>query len=213
MLKNFLRRSGKSHGKKRGAVFQTVDVGAGTGEWIKKKARRFPSRTYVAVDPQYSLAKSLSFLLLYPSVRKRVKLKTQLLSKRGVVVEPKTLVAFLKTMVKRKQKTKNFNIDMPTLPFEDYTFEFLFMNISRLLLPNGKIYVKSEMQSKLGQLKRLAERYGLKVSAVKPLPEMPVASLRTATMRALVKKGQHPIYSLVITYGLKKARKDTSNQH
>src|SRR3989344_796445 len=204
MLKIFSRRTGKSSGKKRGAIFQTVDVGSGIGEWTSKQAERFPSRTYVAVDPLYSLGKGAPF------IRKMIKR----LSKKGVKVEPRTLEDFLKTMIKRKQKARNFNIDMPTHPFELYNFEFLFENISRVLFPNGKIFVKSEMHTKLRKLRELAKRYSLRVSAIKSFPRIPVESLRTGAMKLIAEdsiqspeKKTYQIYSLVITYGLKKARK------
>ena len=141
------------------------------------------------------------------------------LSKKGVKVEPRTLEDFLKTMIKRKQKARNFNIDMPTHPFELYNFEFLFENISRVLFPNGKIFVKSEMHTKLRKLRELAKRYSLRVSAIKSLPRIPVESLRTGAMKLIAEdsiqspeKKTYQIYSLVITYGLKKARKDFDNQ-
>ena len=208
-LKKFFGGFYKGATKKRGAIFQTVDVGSGTGEWVRKQAERFPSRTYVATDPLYSLGKRV------PTVRELVKG----LSKKGVRVEPKTLTGFLKTMIKRKQKARNFNIDMPTHPFELYNFEFLFENISRVLFPNGKIFVKSEMHTKLRKLRELAKRYSLRVSAIKSLPRIPVESLRTGAMKLIAEdsiqspeKKTYQIYSLVITYGLKKARKDFDNQ-
>lgn len=162
-----LKRRGKGpfRGPSPQNVFQTVDVGTGRGYRLESIAKRFPNRKYVAVErlfryPEHEWSGSTTSPPRIPALKKA-----------GVVVMPQDLRTFIDYMKRHGQRTRYINFDMP-IPGgfthikeylrDRYGFRKLFANVPHILLPNGKIFVKTENLDFIGFLQRLAERQGLK---------------------------------------------------
>mgnify|MGYP001612625527 CR=1 FL=1 len=162
-----LKRRGKGpfRGPSPSNVFQTVDVGTGRGNRLESIAKRFPKRKYVAVeklfkDPEHDLLWSTAASPRIPALKKA-----------GVVVRPQELRSFIDYMERHGQRTRYINFDMPIpggfTQFKEYLgdrygFRKLFANVPKILLPNGKIFVKTENLDFVDFLQRLAKRHGLK---------------------------------------------------
>ena len=160
-----LKRKGKGpfRGPAPPKVYQTVDVGTGEGQRLESIARKFPNRNYVAVDPALH-EKHLEGMGLHRNTVER-------LTQAGVEVRPQKLRIFIDRMKRQGQKTRYVNIDMPawgtegygnTRWIDRYGFRKLFANARHILLPNGKIFIKTENQHFAEWLKKLAEKHGLK---------------------------------------------------
>ncbi|QQR92152.1 MAG: hypothetical protein IPJ89_03250 [Candidatus Iainarchaeum archaeon] len=207
-----VKRKRMFRGAARGRVFQTVDLGAGKGEYIERQSRRFPNRKYAAVD-----------FLLGPE--KFFDAVGQRLHKNGVGVGD-DVTTFLRQMIERKEKTRHLNMDMP-YPFDtsayasesQRAFKSALEMIPRVLLPNGKFYITSESSWTIRLMQKLAEKQGFAARQLRTIPPLSSSDLlTTAQQRALRMKqpdyyhpgmvwafANQPIYRLEITYNLKKA--------
>lgn len=205
-----VKRKRMFRGATRGNVFQTVDLGAGTGSYIERQAERFPKRKYAAVDY------ALDYSGFFGSNRVR-------LQKKGVQVGG-DIREFLEMMAAKGIRTRHLNMDMP-YPVDSSiyssssieAFKHVIRLLPRVLLPNGKLYVTSEDHLTIEHLQRLAMQDGFAVrqrKAISPLTteKNPLTRrlilekypnyYRTSTMRGFANV---PLYRLEITYNLKKA--------
>ncbi len=136
-------------------VFQTVDVGYGGEEWLRKRAVRFAKRKYVGVNPSFG-KEGLAWL-------------KENLERSGMVVRPEKIMDFADEMKSRGWRTRHINIDMPgpegALKIDKYDFPKFFRDAPRLLLPGGKIFISSENTAFLGRLATLARENGFSSSA------------------------------------------------
>jgi tRNA G46 methylase TrmB len=229
-LKNKRRESNKL-GPFRGPtppnVFQTVDVGTGKGDHIRRQAEQFKGRKYVAVDPLYSLSRTQSELdnpsraarsvegAVELSRIRRVTQGVNELVMSGVTVYPKAILDIVTHMRQAGLKTRHFNIDMPNdqldkhcRRYDFYEYEKWFKQLPSVLFPNGKIFVTSESEATLREIEESAKQAGLKTRRRPNLSHsIPLDKLRTGSMRVYVQKGNE-IKRLEITFGLKKAIPD-----
>jgi tRNA G46 methylase TrmB len=193
-----LKRTGKGpfRGPTSPKVFQTVDVGTGLGQHIQNQASRFRDRKYAAVDPAFE----------GDLVRDSLSPTARIIEQKGVHVDAGNLKQFIDKMTRAGQRTRYFNVDMPT-PIIDsnsadlYSFHYLFQKAPAVLLPNGKVFCITDSERFASHLEKLAQNEGLSCRRRKPLPEQ----AKTSTY---MKVEQKPLIRIEITYGLKKAIPD-----
>lgn len=164
-------------------VFQTVDVGAGYGYWMQDQALGHPQRKYAAVDPHLKPGTT------YGEEPEGTTGPYHELVNAGVTVHPHKLETFIDRMLEEGTKTRHFNFDMPSAVADtsrQYNLAKLFANAHRLVVPNGKIYFKSESRGTLERIMLEAKRHGLFAKKIGHLNEnTPVDRLRTNFMRNL----------------------------
>jgi hypothetical protein len=204
-----VKRKRMFRGAARGKIFQTVDLGAGRGEYIERQSQKFPRRKYAAVD----------FLLghanFFNNDRRRLQAK-------GVVVGTDAR-EFLDQMIREHRKTRHLNMDMPypidTSAYASQStaaFEHALNVLPKILLPNGKFFVTSESLFTIEHMQRLAIKKGFSARMRKPI--LPIVSpghrlpptgqekypqhYRTQIMRNFA---HSMLYRLEIIYNLKKA--------
>ena len=147
-------------------VIQTVSIGEGTGTYLIGRARKFPERSYLAVDPRYGLG-----MTGY--------VDPELLTLAGVKVSPKKIVEAMEDLIAKGTRVRHFNFDMPDVrPLKAasahgapdlahanrrYGLNSIFEKAKSLLLPNGTITVRSEHPQLLGLLSSLAKTHGFHV--------------------------------------------------
>ena len=185
--------SGPFRGPTPSGVFQTVDSGAGTGEYVLGQARRYSQRKYVAIDPRFN-----------PEIQFNNAAEAARLKQNGVHVSDLQLQDFIGVMKQNHWKTRYINVDMSAIPEEDYHVRTFFEELPNVLLPNGKVFFAGEWKILLAQVKKAAEAHGFKTRWRK---NFPTRGLRTTDMRKfesmdVINPG---IKRLEITYGLKAA--------
>ncbi len=160
-------------------VFQTVDVGSGDGRRIKSIAKKFPKRKYVALDSDFHQNDVWD-------AHEQTRSTMEKLTTAGVVVREQKLKNFINRMIKRRLKTRYVNVDMPGWLQEKgnwkdrYGFRKLFANAPLILLPNGKIFIKTENPEFAEWLKSMAQEAGLKS---RPLLEISSSKLEISKQR------------------------------
>jgi len=131
------------------------------------------------------------------------------LEQGGVLVFPKTLSEFINEMKQHGWKTRHFNIDMPDTGdvVGEYFLKKFFRELPNILLPNGKVYVSSELPGTLEEIAQEAQKHGLKVRQLPNLTEKNEKRLTEfmQTHGSLFAGDQFRIYRIEITYGLRKA--------
>ena len=192
---------GPFRGSPPSKIYQTVDLGSGTAAYIKRQATKFKKRKYAAVDPTYGGPHG------FYSSRYDVHVS---LYELGVDSYPTTFEEFIDIMKKDGLKTRHLNIDMPTFisPNSTKGFVQLLKNLPHILIPNGKIYITSEMEDVIKKTGRLAMEHGLRVRRFPALNLDRIEVKKTLTMKGYAEQkimSIPPIYRLEITYGLKKA--------
>jgi hypothetical protein len=189
-------------------IVQTLHVGAGESiAHIERAAERFPHKRYAVVDDLYCYGR-------FKELRKK-------LEGAGISVYPNKIHEAVKMMRENGIMARHINFDMPYPRAAFYRFSQLFREIAKggILLPNGKIFIKSESCNFLNEVGEIAARFGLKAKPPKLFlsREMLRKQKRgsavniTDTMRRVLHKGK-TIYLLEITLGLKKAAKSTRQQ-
>lgn len=197
-------------------IFQTVDLGSGIGDYIIRSARErrgggkeWRKRQYLGVDPWE-------------------KMHSEERHKFGLVIPPNVhfisiaLKQQLENMIKRGEKTRHFNWDMPipiTIGFVQVVHEILPL-LPRVLLPNGKLFVKTEKHAYISILAKAARAQGFRVNIPKPLIHAhnsetgEIISPRRFTwaMHAFLSPGLDKLYRLEITFTPKTARRFAREQ-
>jgi hypothetical protein len=205
-----VKRKRMFRGNARGKVFQTVDLGAGKGEYIERQAQKFPKRKYAAVDFLFG------HVNFFNSDRRR-------LHAHGVIVGTDAR-EFLDRMIREHRKTRHLNMDMPypidTSAYASQStaaFVHALQVLPKVLLPNGKFYVTSESLFTIEQMQRLAIKKGFSARMRKPIPPIVSPGHRASATSQEEKYPQHyrtqimrnfahtALYRLEITYNLKKA--------
>lgn len=195
-----LKRRGKGpfKGYTPRRTFQTVDVGAGFGDWLRDQAVKFPGRKYVAVDPAFG-----SHLEKKGQELRNLRIIFKPLRTSRVVVKPMKISEFIDEMESKGLKTRHINIDLPDEQIEQYNFDKLFREAQRILIPNGKIFVSSEKAGIIYDIKALANKHGLKTRLLRPFEKGSPETKKTLFMRNY--GFEFKIHRLEITFGLKKA--------
>ncbi|MFH0970316.1 MAG: hypothetical protein V1776_02540 [Candidatus Diapherotrites archaeon] len=176
-------------------VYQTVDLGTGgdrhwnshgklIDSFLRRRARRNPNRKYIAIDEELSKYYPTAFTTI-PNV--------QIVSRRAF--------PFLEEMIRKNLRTRHINIDMPLTVGFGSTVHAAITNASRLLLPNGKIFITTENDDNVQKIKELAHKCGLKFRELKNLP-LNAKDRRTRYTSFYQRK---TIRRIEITYPLKKA--------
>lgn len=199
-------------GPTRGKVIQTMDLGSGKGEYIERQSKKFPKRTYSAVDALYKGFFSA---------------EAHRLRHRGVFVGDNIENALIE-MVRSGWRARHLNMDMP-YPWDspeyrkpgEKTFRRVMELIPKVLLPNGKFYIASENHYTIQEMMTIARQHGFSVRETKPLKPLlsPLADAETILSNRRQKPHYYrtkvmnsfanfPIYRLEITYNLRKAIPD-----
>ena len=189
------QRFGPFRGSTPKGVVQTLDVGTGESERFLAKARGQRNRQYVSVDPG-----TLSYRM------------------DNVEAVQDFVLEYLKNCIALRTRFRNINFDMPQPSVEAYDFNQVFDLLPKVLLPNGKVYITSEVPGFLEQLKKIADLKGFS-SRLQPLlseaakkqiferirlgikPELNGVPM-TPFMEKMFNKG---LYRLEVTYSLKQA--------
>lgn len=155
------KKPGLFRGETPKNVFQTVDIGTGKGGRLWSIAKKFQKRKYAAVDPEFWDRFDGSGL-----------------NEAGVLVSAKTALGFIEEMKQRGLKTRHMNVDMPSPPEwveggktrkwekDLYNFKKIFQEAQYVLLPNGKIFIKTEDANYVQKIKQYAEEAGLKTRPI-----------------------------------------------
>ncbi|MFH0862256.1 MAG: hypothetical protein V1875_04420 [Candidatus Altiarchaeota archaeon] len=135
------------------AIAEILEFGAGRCDLLERKARRFPSKLYIAVDPAYGRAGgSVS--------ASRVKE----LAGAGVSVAPSRMGEYIGELLKTGVKTKRILLDVPLVGeggMSEAEFRGLFKNANSLLADKGRIEIASYNWKTLFRLWDMAEDMGL----------------------------------------------------
>ena len=140
--------------------------------------------------------------------------EAQRLRDAGITVFPAQIESVVQAMKKRGLRTKNISIVMPEVSMSKSYLPYLFSRISNVLVPNGKITIISEWGKFLEEAGKMAEEYGLSTSPIRESEGIRKgADGRSKMLSDNHKSLQDTPWNidpkkLVITYGLKKARKD-----
>lgn len=156
---------------KKGDI-QTVDAGAGFGDYVFRQASQFGStrptqrRRYAAVEPFmsgaiYGFSKKLPQDPLDRQIviRNIIRLKEgyrKLKSIPTVEIVPYEVVPFMREMISNKRKTRHLSINMP-FHLENYDFKQLFTLLPKVIYPNGKVFITSESKFGLEQIKKISQ--------------------------------------------------------
>jgi len=146
------KRLGPFRGSTSQGVIQTLDVGTASGHKSSIKeiprflesTRRLGSkgRLYVAVDPLLKNSK-----------------------KDNYEIHAKRITDFLETLIKQGRKVRHINIDFPEPDLGLYDFKTFFSLIKQVLLPNGKVYITSEVWLLIREISDLAVQNGFIVNS------------------------------------------------
>ncbi len=204
-----MKRKRMFRGAARGRVFQTVDLGAGAGEYMARQAKKFPKRKYAAVDLCFYLDGELNL--------HGEDLKKKRVSLGGDANH------FLNELTKKGIKVRHLNMDFP-YPIgqprnasRTRLFEDVIRSMHRVLLPNGKLFITSESLATINFAKSFASECGYTVrdrELIQPISLDEVAKNKdalTRRFRSFYRSHFHAsfagakIYRLEITYNLKKA--------
>lgn len=183
-------------------VFQTVDLGAGDAEYLRRQSKKYLSRKYAVVDDRYVKGHGIGLHIqkLPPNLH----------------VQASSNVEMLCEMIKNNIRTRHINIDMP-YPNADaktanspkyfsavrkleYDLRRVFEYVPKVLFPNGKIFVITENQNFVAIFYRLAAEYGFSVREKR----LPVEHAERKTRVSSILSGQ-PIYQLTLTNNLRTA--------
>lgn len=119
----------------RGKTIRVLDIGAGTGGWIAKKAAKNKKGLYVALDPVYK------GFPVNPATREFL----QKLAKSGLIIRGATAKGYLNTMIKNKIRVRTINADMPNWKSSETNYlHDLFSLAPRVLVPGGRIFMTIE---------------------------------------------------------------------
>ncbi|MEK6941477.1 MAG: hypothetical protein AABW85_01310 [archaeon] len=185
------RRASQFRGPTPSKVFQTVDIGSGRADYIRRQAGKFPQRRYAAIDPLYKPPKRIiDFTNPVTSALQKARIEMDAL---GVTVHAGTLSSFIGKMLRNRHKTRYFNVDMPNqffspktsefLGIKKYGFEKLFMEAPNILLPKGQIFFSTESNRFLVELQGLAKQYGLRFRRLPPITKQ--QAKRTTQMKSI----------------------------
>lgn len=188
-------------------MLQTVDVGTGHLRRLNIQAKKFPKRAYAAVDHDLSAING---------------------HESNITIAKEKIHSFVDGMIKARKKTRHINFEMPLPPInsesdyryysrDHYDFKYLFEKASDILLPNGKIFVMSEELEFLENLSSTAKKTGLKPKPIKNLHVDPeywksYKGRPLSHFMGYAFDAERELYTLEITYGLKKAIPNKGNR-
>lgn len=182
-------------------VFQTVDIGAGQADYMRRQARKFRNRSYAAVDPRYSEEYATE---TYSNLRR---LAIQLPG-GGVNAFAGSLSRTLAYMRKNNLKTRHFNVDFPYIENEReirYTLRQVVQlaeSIPQILEPRGKIFLTTDDEMWVDLATRIGKAYGLIVRQKQVPIGGPKAKPKTYSMQQM--NANYPemthIWKVVIEY-------------
>ncbi len=142
-------------------VFQTIDIGTENGRWLIWQAEKNPRRQYLAIDP------------LFGNREKWRKTQLEQMKPRNILVEANMFQPIMDSLIKKGIRTRHINLDM--LHAHDYLFYealdgpitrmmgSLLSKAPRVLLPNGKIFITTEIQLYRDVIQELASKYGFSI--------------------------------------------------
>lgn len=151
---------------------QTIDAGAGFGDYVFTQASRFNStnprkrRRYAAVEPFmqeviYGSSKKMprdemDRKIVIRNTQRLREGYTRLKSLSNVEIVPYEIVPFMREMIQKNRRTRHLSINMP-FQLENYNFEQFFKLLPRVIYPNGKVFITSESRFSLEKIKELSQ--------------------------------------------------------
>lgn len=199
------RRNGKGpfRGPTPPKVFQTLDAGAGKGEYIERLALRSPQRKYAAADIRYAIPGAP----VIPG--KGAGIYAKRLGNSGVATYGE-MGETIEEFIQKGIRTRHVNMDFP-YPWSakggfkyERMFGRLLEKIPFVLLPNGHFFITSEDAHTVVRMEEIAHKMGFKTRRLSPLA-LEKHKKKPGTMLQTFAKTGYPVYRLRITMGLKKA--------
>jgi hypothetical protein len=137
-------------------VFQTLDIGAGLPVLTAERARKYPDRKSLAVDPRYAgqLRDYLGYKFGF-----RVSDALELMKRSGLGYSSLRANEEIEKLIKNGIKVRHVNFQMPH-PRQNYDLEIVFHRLKKVLLPNGKVFMSGEDLPFLEKVANIAKREG-----------------------------------------------------
>lgn len=178
-------------------VFQTIDIGSGKAEWLSKRSKERRNgkkglprkRAYAGVDEMYdSEAEGNKRYVMLPEEYAPFERDHP-----NILLIPQTAKEFLIRMIKRREKTRHINMDMPW-PIENATgkdamdMQMILRLARAVVIPNGKIFIASENPKTIEIIVQMARAMRYRARIVSPLKRHQHQRLTSTMLRWIVRK-------------------------